>query len=327
MRYLRRVVLDIGLVFPGQGSQFVGMGKFLYENFPVAKHTFEEASDTLSLNFKKLCFEGPESDLTLTSNTQPALLVASIALDRVLKKVIPLKPRLAAGHSLGEYSALVSAEAISFLEALRAVRLRGEFMQDAVPVGNGAMLVVMGLNPDEVITLCEWVCRESALGPLSPANYNAPGQIVISGTSAATEWLKTNFSAERSGINSRPKFIALKVSAPFHCSLMKPAQDKMGPVLQNMSFSEPIFPIVQNVTALATDLPQELRKNLIAQVSAPVKWMQSVAVMADAQITKLIEVGPGKVLAGLVKKIDSERLTTINVLSLEDIHALEKQFT
>ncbi|HEX4925542.1 MAG TPA: ACP S-malonyltransferase [Bdellovibrionales bacterium] len=312
-------------LFPGQGSQHVGMGRFLFDNFSSAKHLFEEASDTLKLDFKKLCFDGPESDLTLTENTQPALLLVSVATYKVLTETTPLKFAFGAGHSLGEYSALVAAGTLNFGGALKAVRARGQAMQQAVPVGQGGMLAVLGLSDDEVIRVCQWAESESGLKPLEPANFNAPGQVVVSGSQALCTWLQTNFDPSRLfAEKKRAKLIPLNVSAPFHCSLMKPAQDKMEPVLNDLRFATPQFPVVQNVTAAEEKQPERLKKNLIAQISAPVKWVQSVTRMKALGVRTAVEVGPSKVLSGLVKKIDSE-LRTFNIQSLDELKALEQE--
>lgn len=314
-----------GAIFSGQGSQHVGMGKFFYENFSTAKNLFEEASDTLKINFKTLCFEGPESDLTLTENTQPALLLVSTIMFRCLSENSNFKPNLGAGHSLGEYSALVASGVLSFSEALKAVRTRGLAMQSACPVGQGGMAAVLGLEDQDVIQICNWVESESGFTPLKAANFNSPGQVVISGNQKAIDWLKANYSPDKSGVGKRLKMIPLNVSAPFHSPMMKPAQEKMEQVLSSLHFATPKFQIVQNTTARETENIDVLRKELIEQVSAPVKWAQSVSRIKELGVKKLIEFGPGKVLTGLVKKIDSEYFTTFNIQSLDEFKALEEQ--
>jgi [acyl-carrier-protein] S-malonyltransferase len=278
-------------LFPGQGSQTVGMGRFLFEQFPTAKQTFEEASDALQINFKKLCFEGPESDLQLTENTQPALLLVSTATFRVINHELGVQIGAAAGHSVGEYAAVVAAGTVTFTDALRAVRVRGQAMQKAVPVGEGGMAAVMGLTDDQVIRLCTWAEQESGLTPLEPANFNAPGQVVISGSAKAIEWLRANAKPEAMSDAfpegaPRVKLIPLAVSAPFHCSLMKPAEEQMRLVLNEISFNDARFPIVQNITAHETRDANTLRDNLVLQVSGAVRWTQCMARLKSMGMTR-----------------------------------------
>ncbi len=310
-------------IYPGQGSQQIGMGKFLFENFKEAKNLFEEASDTLSLDFKKLCFDGPEDALALTENTQPALLLVSTATYQVLHANTGFKPMAACGHSIGEYAAVVGSGALKFTDALRAVRKRGEFMQSAVPVGVGAMVAVMGMTPDQVKTVCAKATAESKLGVVEPANFNAPGQIVISGTKTAVDWLMQNFKAEWLTEPSRAKFIPLKVSAPFHCSLMKPAEEKMQLILNDTPFQTAAYPVIQNVNAKAETEAASIRNNLVLQISRPVRWIECVMELKNTGAQKLIELGTGKVASGLVKKIDSETFTTFTINSLEDLKTVE----
>lgn len=315
-----------GGIFPGQGSQHSGMGQFLYDEFKIAKELFEEASDTLNLNFKKLCFTGSETELSLTENTQPCLLLVSTVSFKVLDELAPLSLKAAAGHSIGEYAAMVTAGAMSFSDALVAVRKRGEFMQTAVPVGKGGMLAVMGLSNDQVRELCTWAEKETGLKPVSPANFNAPGQVVISGNKQLIDWIPEH---ARKDIFKEPpskiRFIPLKVSAPFHCSMMKPAEENMKPVLNDMPFSSPRFPIVQNVSAAPESKPEVLRNNLVAQISAPVRWVECVESLKSLSCSRLIEFGSGKVLSGLIRKIDSEVFSVFNMNSLDEIKALEKE--
>lgn len=314
----------VAAIFPGQGSQHAGMGKTLFDEFAIVRRLFEEASDTLKVDFKKLCFEGPESDLALTENTQPCLLLASYATFCVLKETVGFKPNFVAGHSLGEYSALTSVESLNFSSAIRAVRSRGKFMQEAVPVGKGGMLAVLGLEDEDVRLLCKWAEEEYSLSPLEPANINAPGQIVISGNKALIDKLVSGFDSEKVfGIKKRAKLIPLNVSAPFHCSMMNSAQEKMALILKQTRIQSPKCPIVQNVTAMEQTLPDDLRQNLINQISGSVLWTQSVKRLKQLGIDRIIECGPGKVLTALVKKIDSEILT-LNIQTLEDIRNLEK---
>lgn len=311
-------------VFPGQGSQHPGMGKFLYEEFPQVKQLFEEASDAVSVNFKKLCFDGAESDLALTENTQPCLLLVSISAFEVLKNEFGFRPRAAAGHSVGEYAAVVAAGALRFSEGIKAVRIRGQAMQSAVPVGEGGMAAVMGLEPDQVLKVCAWAEDQTGEKPLEAANFNAPGQIVISGKLKLIQWLSENFDPKILGQEKmRVKFIPLKVSAPFHCSMMKPAQEKMAEVLGAFDWSEPEFPVVQNVHGKAVTAAVQLKENLISQVSQSVQWIKCVETLRDQGLGKMIECGSGQVLTGLGKKIDSERVQTFNMTSLEDFRKLE----
>ena len=314
------------LLYPGQGSQQPGMGRFLFEQFPIARQTFEEAADALAFDIKKLCFDGSVQDLALTENTQPALLCVSTATQRVLRSQFGVTVKSAAGHSIGEYAALVSADAMPFAGAMRAVRTRGQAMQAAVPVGQGGMVAVMGLDPEQIETLCGYVVKNSGKSPLSPANFNSPGQIVISGSQSAIDWMKENVKAETLWpVNTpRMKLIPLQVSAPFHCSMMKPAEDNMREVLNAMEFKNAVFPIIQNLTAQAHLTAQDLRENLIRQVSAPVRWMQSMETLKNRGETVCIESGNGKVLQGLLKKIDSEHFQVFNTTSLEDLEMIEK---
>jgi [acyl-carrier-protein] S-malonyltransferase len=321
-----------GALFPGQGSQQVGMGRFLFDEFAVAKQTFEEASDTLKLDFKKLCFEGPESDLGLTENTQPALLLVSTVTFRVIEAELGIKIAAGAGHSIGEYAAVVASGALQFSDALRAVRVRGQAMQRAVPVGQGGMVAVINLSDDQVLKLCKFAEDGSGAKPLEPANYNAPGQIVISGSQKAIEFLMANqksdvlaqaFAPE----TPRMRLVPLSVSAPFHCSLMKPAEEEMRMVLNETRFSEAKWPVVQNVTAQETTSAETLRDNLIKQVSGAVRWTQCMTRLKEMGVTQTIEFGTGRVLAGLAKKIDSAAPAPFNINALEDIKTLEQSLS
>jgi [acyl-carrier-protein] S-malonyltransferase len=314
-------------LYPGQGSQHTGMGRFLFDNFPLAKICFEEASDSIKFDLKKLCFEGSDSDLALTENTQPAILTTSVTTGRILSEVTGLKPLAAAGHSIGEYAACVMAQAISFSDAVRAVRKRGEAMQKAVPIGEGSMSAVMGLDQTEIEKLCKWATVSSKLGPVEPANFNAPGQIVISGSAKTLLWLKDNLnSPDISKIFTKEpkkiKLIPLTVSAPFHCSLMKPAEIVMKDVLDSIPFKEANHWVIQNFTAEAVKDPNLLRNNLIHQVSGAVKWTQCIEKLPEYQITSCIEVGAGRVLSGLTKKINPN-LPIYSLNSIEDLKNLE----
>lgn len=316
-------------LYPGQGSQHPGMGQFLYHNFPTAKICFEEASDSINFNLKKLCFEGSETDLSLTENTQPAILTTSVATGRVLTELTGIKIQASAGHSIGEYAACVLAEALPFADAVRAVRKRGEAMQKAVPVGEGSMSAVMGLDQNEIEKLCKWASETSQLGPIEPANFNAPGQIVISGSAKTLTWLKDNLNSPEvtkifTGEPKKIKLIPLSVSAPFHCSLMKPAELVMKDVLESIKFKEATHWVIQNFTAEAVKEPNLLRKNLVHQVSGSVKWTQCIEKLPEYQVQSCIEVGAGRVLSGLMKKINPN-LPIYSINSLDDLKAVESK--
>lgn len=321
--------------FPGQGSQHPEMGKFLFDEFKLARETFEEASDAIAVDFKKLCFTGTDEELALTKNTQPALLLVSTATDRVIRSLCDFKVTAMAGHSVGEYAALVSSGAVNFSDAIRAVRKRGEAMQQAVPVGTGAMAAVMGMTSEQVVFMCKWVEQESGFKPLEPANFNSPGQIVISGNAKAIEWLQANFNKDTFATASaaavkdadgnpvpvgRVKFITLKVSAPFHCSMMKPAEDVMRAFLNDIEFKTAKTPVVQNFSALPVTEGSTLRENVIRQISAPVRWIECVEKLDELGCTRMAELGSGKVLSGLAKKIlGPEKMPAFNVTSIEEL--------
>lgn len=317
-----------GALFPGQGSQSVGMGKFLYDEFPISKARFEEASDLLGTDFKKLCFEGPDVDLALTENTQPALLLVSAVAYEILHNNTGVGIAVGAGHSIGEYAALVSAGVLKFSDALKAVRSRGLAMQKAVPVGEGAMIALLGLDDLQVRALCKWAEDSSGHIPLEPANFNCPGQVVISGSAKACAWLIQNLTSEnlKSAFPDFPrvKLIPLKVSAPFHCSLMRPAEDEMRKVLDAVHFSEARWPVVQNFAAQIQTDPKQIREYLIKQITGPVLWTNCVQRLIRMGCQNFIEFGSGKVLAGLAKKIDSSGVTTFNMTSLDEWNSLEQ---
>lgn len=285
-------------IFPGQGSQHAGMGKELAENFKAAKVSFEEADDALGFSLSRLCFEGPEEELKLTANTQPAILAASIAAFRVLKEESPVTPSFLAGHSLGEYSALVAAGALDFADALRTVRARGTFMQEAVPVGVGAMAAILGAEAD----VLAGICAEAAQGEVvSPANFNSPGQIVVAGHAGAVS--RAIEIAKAKGFR---KAMLLPVSAPFHCALMKPAADRLAAALEAVAVNPLSSPVVTNVEAKPNADASRVKPLLVEQVCAPVLWEQIIQNIVAAGVSNFVEIGPGKVLAGLVKRIDKE---------------------
>jgi [acyl-carrier-protein] S-malonyltransferase len=303
----------IAFLFPGQGSQHAGMGKDLAENFPVARQVFEEANDALGFDLAALCFNGPEEDLKLTANTQPAILTTSIAALRVLETEIGIAPNCAAGHSLGEYSALVCAGALNFADAVRIVRQRGTFMQEAVPVGTGAMAAILGLDKETL----ERVCQDAALGQVvSPANFNSAGQVVIAGNTEAVD-RAMNLAKEHGAKRALP----LPVSAPFHCNLMIPAGERLADVLAGVEVGEMTVPVVTNVEAVPNRDSSRVCQLLVDQVSAPVLWEDTIACMINLDVERYIEIGPGKVLAGLVKRMAKDS-TIQNVQNVSDIRVL-----
>ncbi len=286
-------------LFPGQGSQYVGMGKDLVDNFKAAADVFAEADEALGEKLSTLCFEGPESDLKLTANTQPCILTVSIAALRVLQKESDITPAIVAGHSLGEYSALVASGALNFADAVRIVRQRGTFMQEAVPVGLGGMAAVLGMETDAV----EELCRESAQGQsIAPANYNCPGQIVISGHMEAVQRAADN--AEAKGAK---RAIMLPVSAPFHSSLMKPAAERLlAEALATIEVNELSIPVLSNVEADLYPSKDKIKELLSQQVNHPVRWIEEMKKMMAEGVDNALELGPGKVLCGLMRKISRD---------------------
>jgi [acyl-carrier-protein] S-malonyltransferase len=317
-------------VFPGQGSQALGMGQWLYNQFPTAKKVFQEASDAISLDMAKLCFESSDAELALTANTQPALLTVSTATQKVIQEKLNIPLKLTAGHSIGEYASLVLAGVMPFATAMKAVRLRGESMQAAVPVGLGGMVATLGLDEKQVEILCHWAEQASGEKPVQPANFNCPGQIVLSGNLKALNFMRENFKPETVDAEAfkearRIKFIPLNVSAPFHCSMMKPAELAMAKFFENVTFQKAQIPVVQNLTAVAVTEPSVLKQNLVAQVSGSVRWTQSVQFLSGQGVTQYVECGQGTVLKGLIKKID-ENAITHNVQSLDDLTSLEAAF-
>ena len=288
----------IAFLFPGQGSQAVGMGRELAEKYPVARETFDEADEALGYKLSQLCFEGPEEKLRLTEITQPAILTTSIAALRVLRTK-GVNPRFVAGHSLGEYSAHIAAGAMSFPDAVRTVRNRGKYMQEAVPVGVGAMAAILGMDLGKVTA----VCTDAAQGEVcEPANINSGEQIVISGHAAAVE-RATKLASERGA----KRAIMLSVSAPFHCSLMKPAQDRLAADLHSLGIQKPVIPVVCNVDAELVEDAERARDTLVRQVTGAVKWDSSMRLLIAKGIQTLVEVGPGKVLCGLMRQINRSK--------------------
>jgi [acyl-carrier-protein] S-malonyltransferase len=305
----------IAFLFPGQGSQHAGMGKELAENFSVARRTFEEANDAIGFDLASLCYYGPEDDLRLTANTQPAILAASVAALRVLEAETGLVPAFAAGHSLGEYSALVCSGGLKFADAVRTVRQRGIFMQEAVPVGTGSMAAILGLDLESL----DVVCRDAAQGQVvSPANYNSDGQVVIAGHTDAVS--RAIDLAKEKGAK---RAIPLPVSAPFHCSLMVPAGERLAAVLADIVIDKMQLPVITNVEATPNQDDYRVRDLLVRQVSAPVRWQESIACMVNLDVQRYIEIGPGKVLSGLTKRMAKES-TVQNVQNVADIKALVK---
>ena len=302
----------IAYVFPGQGSQYSGMGKDLADNFSAAKLVFEEANDALGFDLAALCFTGSEADLKLTANTQPAILTTSIAALRVLERELELLPAYTAGHSLGEYSALVASGAMSFADAVRTVRQRGTFMQDAVPSGLGAMAAIMGIEREDLERLCEEAAETEVV---AVANYNSPGQIVIAGHANAVDRAITLAKAK-----GAKRALSLPVSAPFHSALMAPAAQRLAEVLAPIQLSIFNCPVVSNVEAVPYQEMNRVKPLLIEQVCAPVRWEESILKLHELNIDQYLEIGPGKVLSGLIKRIDS----TATVQNVGDVQSLAK---
>lgn len=306
-------------VFPGQGSQAVGMGKELAEALPTARHVFEEVDEALQQHLSQLMFEGPEDELTLTANAQPALMAVSVAVMRVLQQdgglELPKKAAYVAGHSLGEYSALCAAGALSLPDTARLLRRRGEAMQAAVPVGVGAMAALLGLAFDDAREVAAAAAGDDVC---EPANDNAEGQVVVSGHRSAVE-RAVELAKERGGRRS----IMLPVSAPFHCALMQPAADVMAEALDGADMTAPAVPLVANVTAAAVEAPAEIADLLVRQVTAMVRWRESVLFMKSEDVDNLVELGVGKVLTGMLRRIDRE-LSGTAISTPDDIDAFLK---
>ena len=297
-------------LFPGQGSQYVSMGKDLKDNFKEAADVFAEADDALSKKLSKLCFDGPESDLKLTMNTQPAILTVSVAVLRVLQKESDIVPSLLAGHSLGEYSALVCSGALGFADAVRIVRKRGTYMQEAVPVGVGGMAAILGMEVDAV----EKICNECAADQLvSPANYNCPGQIVISGHTEAVQR-----AAEKAEAEGAKRAVILQVSAPFHSVLMKPAADNLAEALEPIQVGDLGVPVLSNADADFYPSKDDVKRLLTKQVDHPVRWVEEMDKLLSEGVDNCLELGPGSVLKGLMRKINRE-IKTKNIGKTEEI--------
>ena len=300
-------------VFPGQGSQYLGMGKDLADRFDEARQVFEETDEVLGFSLSRLCFEGPEEQLRLTEMTQPAMLTVSIALFRILEKRDSV-PDFVAGHSVGEYAALVAADGLGFQDAVRLVHQRGRFMQEAVPVGVGAMAAVLGLKVSKV----REICQEAAGGEVvSPANINSADQIVISGHRQAVER-----ATELARTQGARKVVTLPVSAPFHCELMKPAEERLSQVIEEISFRNLRVPLINNFEAREVKQASEAREGLIRQVSSPVLWSESIERLVKMGVSTFVEVGPGKVLQGLIRRI-APSVEVINVGNREQVESYE----
>jgi len=296
---------QIAFVFPGQGSQVVGMGKALHDSFEAARAVFEEADAVLGFRLSQLCFQGPDDQLKLTENTQPAILAVSTAAWRVLSEA-GVRPDFVAGHSLGEYSALVAANSLSLSDALRVVGKRGRYMQESVPVGQGAMAAILGLTADQV----EALCREAAQGEvLSPANLNTPSQIVIAGAATAVDR-----ALQLAKSHGARKAVQLSVSAPFHCALMQPAQERLAKDLGQIAFGNPEYPLINNADASELCSGDAIAGSLSRQVCSPVRWTESIQKLITAGVKLFVELGPGKVLCGLIRQVDR----TVKTSNVED---------
>ena len=301
----------LAFVFPGQGAQKVGMGKDFYDNYDVAKKMFKEADEALGYSIMKMCFEGPEDDLKLTANTQPAILTISCIANEILKEN-GVQPDITGGHSLGEYSALVAAGVLGFQDAVALVHKRGAYMQEAVPVGEGGMAAIIGVERDKIVEICQQVSSES---PVQAVNFNCPGQIVIAGATKGVE-----LAVEELKAAGARKAVILPVSAPFHSTLMKPAAEKLAVELDKVTISDAKIPVVANVSAEILTEADDIKASLVAQAASPVLWEDCVARMKAFGADTLLEAGPGKTLCGFNRRIDK----TIKSLNVEDVASLEK---
>ena len=306
------------ILFPGQGSQIVGMGSEFYNNFPTVKKLFDEADETLKFKISKIILDGPESELVLTQNTQPSILLVSYSIFTVLKNEFNFnleKVKYFAGHSLGEYSALLCANALSFQDSLHLLFERGKSMQEAVPIGKGGMLAILGTD---IMEINEYILKIKSKGVCEVGNDNALGQIIVSGNIEAIEELKDILK------ENKKKCILLPVSAPFHCSLMNPAAIKMKEKIDVVNFKKPTFEIVSNVTATTVDGPEDIKKMLVQQIYSKVRWRESIVFMGEKKVQDFIEIGPGKVLTGLVKRI-LPNSNSFSINSINDINNLKNE--
>ncbi|WP_337515696.1 ACP S-malonyltransferase [Mitsuokella jalaludinii] len=302
----------LAFVFPGQGAQAVGMGKDLFDQYDVAKRLFAEADGALGYSIKDMCFEGPADDLKLTANTQPAILTVSVIVNEILKEH-GVQPDVAGGHSLGEYSALVAAGVLSFKDAVALVHKRGQYMQEAVPVGEGGMAAIIGLDDETIAVACEKATKEA--GEVQPVNFNCPGQTVIAGTTKGVEKAVEELKAA-----GAKKAVILPVSAPFHSTLMKPAAEKLADELAKVTIHDAAFPVVSNYTGELETKAEEIKANLVAQADHPVRWITCVKTMQAFGADTFVEAGPGKTLCGFNRRIDR----SIKSLNVENLESLQK---
>lgn len=302
----------LAFVFPGQGAQAVGMGKDLFDQYDVAKRLFAEADEALGYSIKDMCFEGPADDLKLTANTQPAILTVSVIVNEILKEH-GVQPDVAGGHSLGEYSALVAAGVLSFKDAVALVHKRGQYMQEAVPVGEGGMAAIIGLDDEAIAAACEKATKEA--GEVQPVNFNCPGQTVIAGTTHGVEKAVEELKAA-----GAKKAVVLPVSAPFHSTLMKPAAEKLAAELAKVAIHDAAFPVVSNFTGELETKAEEIKANLVAQADHPVRWIACVKTMQTFGADTFVEAGPGKTLCGFNRRIDR----SIKSLNVENLESLQK---
>lgn len=302
----------LAFVFPGQGAQAVGMGKDLFDQYDVAKRLFAEADEALGYSIKDMCFEGPADDLKLTANTQPAILTVSVIVNEILKEH-GVQPDVAGGHSLGEYSALVAAGVLSFQDAVALVHKRGQYMQEAVPVGEGGMAAIIGLDDETIAAACEKATKEA--GEVQSVNFNCPGQTVIAGTTHGVEKAVEELKAA-----GAKKAVVLPVSAPFHSTLMKPAAEKLAAELDKVAIHDAAFPVVSNFTGELETKAEEIKANLVAQADHPVRWIACVKTMQAFGADTFVEAGPGKTLCGFNRRIDR----SIKSLNVENLESLQK---
>ncbi|RLB64901.1 MAG: [acyl-carrier-protein] S-malonyltransferase [Deltaproteobacteria bacterium] len=310
----------VAFLFPGQGSQYVGMGEDFYQTFNAAKEVFTEASDSLDQDLANVCFNASKEELNKTENTQPAILTASIATLKVLMQEYGIRPVVLAGHSLGEYSALVAAGVVSFYDAVQVVRARGKFMQTAVPLGCGTMAAVLGMKKEKLENICRETTDPSREKVVEPANYNCPGQVVISGHVKAVD--EATIKARDEGAS---RAVKLPVSAPFHCSLMEPAARRLAEKFCDVKVSEPQIPVISNVDADTNYTVDTTSDLLVRQVSSAVRWEESMHLMVEQGVTRIIEIGPGRVLSGLMRRIN-RRIKTHTVENVADLKKLAEVF-